>query len=305
MLALTGCTGKIGGAILQALLEYRLLPPTELVVCTSSDPNDSRWDSLKAKGITVLQSNFNDPESMVRAFSGCSSLLLVSSPEVSLDFNDAPAGNGRERHHINAINAAQVAGVQHIYYTSLAFGAKSGAGVMRAHLHTEAFLERQKITSTVIREGLYNESWPLYFGFYDLEKDNRDAVLVAGDGPISWTSIDDLGFATASILAAPSTAYAGQTLYLSSPTAITLEEVARIISNIKGMEIELKVVSREEYCKFYAEKGVDKAMVEWWSTTYGALEQNECLIKDGTVTRLLSSKGSKPKSIEDTIREML
>ena len=50
--------------------------------------------------------------------------------------------------------AAQKAGVEHIYYTSLAFGPESNAGVMRAHLRTEAFLKGLgDIKFTIIREG--------------------------------------------------------------------------------------------------------------------------------------------------------
>jgi hypothetical protein len=64
-----------------------------------------------------------------------------------------------------AIDAARRAGVKHIYYTSLAFGSPSKAGVMRAHLRTEAYLATlSDLKVTVIREGLYNESWPLYLG---------------------------------------------------------------------------------------------------------------------------------------------
>jgi uncharacterized protein YbjT (DUF2867 family) len=304
MLALTGCTGKIGGAVLQAILQHALTPPSELVVCTSSDPGDAQWDDLKAQGATVRQSNYDDLESMIKAFAGCSKLFVVSSPQISLDFNNAQIG--RERHHINAIRAAQKAGVEHIYYTSLAFGPESNAGVMQAHLRTEAFLKRlSDVKYTILREGLYNESWPLYFGYYDLKNDERSDVVTAGDGLISWTAIADLGFATALVLVEPSTKYVGKTLYLSGLRTHSLKDIAAIVSQLKKKEIHLKTVPRDQYVDYYTTMGSERASVEWWSTTYAALDKGECSIDDTTLTDLLSSRGVEPKPVEETIKEML
>lgn len=304
MLALTGCAGKIGGAVLNSILQHSLFPPSKLVVCTSSNPEDPRWDSLKAQGVSIRRSNYEDSDLMLKAFTGCSKLFLVSTPHVHLDFYNSP--RGRERHHINAIQAAQKAGVEHIYYTSLAFGSESNAGVMRAHLRTEAFLKGlTNVKTTILREGLYNESWPLYFGYYNLENDERSEVITAGDGLISWTAIEDLGLATALVLADPSQKYTGATFYLSGPRAHNLKDIALIVSKVKGREIRLKTVSRDEYVEYYTRMGMERGSVEWWSTTYAALEQNECKIADTTLQDLLLSKGKKYKPIEDTIKEML
>jgi len=105
--------------------------------------------------------------------------------------------------------------VKHVYYTSLAFGGDSEAGVMRAHLRTEKFLREVKeemgvgFDFTVIREGLYNESWPLYLGYFNVKGDDRDEILVAGDGRVSWTGIQDLGLGNAMVLAERGEVYAG------------------------------------------------------------------------------------------------
>jgi uncharacterized protein YbjT (DUF2867 family) len=308
MLALTGCTGKIGGAVLSALLSQNLFSPSDLVICTSSDPNSTKFTSLRRKGASIRSSNYGDSDSMVKAFSGCSKLFLVSTPQIDLDFNNASPGNGREKQHFAAIDAAIKAGVKWIYYTSLAFGSDSEAGVMQAHLRTEAYLKslNDKIKYTIIREGLYNESWPLYLGYYyDLMKDQRKEVVVAGDGPISWTSIADLGLATALVIADETGRFEGKTIYLSGPETKTLRELAKTVSEVKGKAVELKVVGPEEYVRHYTDKGRDKASVEWWVSSYKALERGECDIKDRTFSELLDERGVKPKPVEETVREML
>nr|WP_257792789.1 NmrA family NAD(P)-binding protein [Sorangium cellulosum] len=81
--------------------------------------------------------------------------------------------------HKNAIDAAVKAGVRHIYYTSLAFGRESKAAVMRAHLDTEAYLRARGITYTILREGVYMESFPVFLGFFGA---GHDEVVVPGDG---------------------------------------------------------------------------------------------------------------------------
>jgi uncharacterized protein YbjT (DUF2867 family) len=308
MLALTSATGKLGGAVLHAILENNLIDPKHLVVCTSSNPHDPKFEPLHAKSIPVRNANFDHPASLEQAFSGCDKLFLVSTPRISMDYHNAPLWEGREKHHRAAIDAARKVGVKHIYYTSLAFGNPSKASVMRAHIRTEAYLHELKdVKWTIIREGLYNESWPLYFGYYyGLREEKREEVVVAGDGPVSWTSIPDMAFGTAKVLAAPSEDWAGKTFYLSQNKTWTLKDIARLVSKVKGEEVKLKVVSRPEYEKYYVEeKGKEAPSVEWWSSTYSALEDGECDIKDTTLEGILNMAGRKPKPLEETLEEML
>ncbi|KAF1963086.1 NAD(P)-binding protein [Byssothecium circinans] len=226
-----------------------------------------------------------------------------------MDYNDAPLWKGREAHHRAAIDAAVKVGVKHIYYTSLAFGNPSKASVMRAHIRTEKYLnelaEQGKVYSTIIREGLYNESWLLYFGYYDL-KEGRREVVVAGDGPVSWTAIADMAFATAKVLSDSSEKWRGKTVYLSQSKTWTIEDIARLVSRDKHEDVILKVVSRQEYEDYYVnEKKMNRPAVEWWSSTYDALKDGECHIKDTTLETILQEAGRKPKTLEETIKEML
>jgi uncharacterized protein YbjT (DUF2867 family) len=309
MLAIIGASGKIGGATLSYLLSENLIPADQIVCTTSSTPDSSKWKSLAGKGVRVHHATFDDPSSMEKAFTGCKSLFLVSSPRIKMDYNDAPHGSGREKDHFVALEAAKMAGIEHVYYTSLAFANPSKSNVMTAHERTEERLknmEKDGVKITIIREGLYNESWPLYFGHFNINGDDRSEIVVAGDGKISWTSIADLGFATALIIASPDS-YAGKTVYLSNTRgAKTLKEIAKIVSEVKGKEITLKIVNRKEHEKLYTEeRKMDEGHIRWWAATYNALEDGECDIKDETFDRLLEGKGRKAKPVEETIRQML
>lgn len=228
-----------------------------------------------------------------------------------MDYNNAPPGQGREAHHRAAIDAAIDAGVRHIYYTSLGFASPSKAGVMQAHTRTEEYLHALEragnVRATVLREGLYSESWPLYFGYYfGLWADKRREVLVAGDGLVGWTCIADLAFGTAKVLASPAEQWAGKTVNLSQRKTWSLDDVARIVGQLRGEEVTLKVVSRKSYEDFYvSEMGMERSAVEWWSSSYDALADGECEIEDTRLENMLREAGRQPKTLEETIKEMM
>ncbi|KAG4033615.1 hypothetical protein MFRU_004g01190 [Monilinia fructicola] len=306
MLALTGTTGKIGSAVLSGILENKLISPSELIICTSSNPFDPKFNTLRSQGVQIRSSNYDSPTSMVSAFTGATKLFLISTPQAHLDYNNAPYGQGREKQHFAAIDAARKAGVKQIVYASLAFGSDSKAGVMRAHLRTEEYLKGlTDIRWTILREGLYQESWPLYLGYFDTVGDERDEVVVAGNGGLSWVALRDLGVANAFLLADDTGKYDGKLFYLSPKKTATLADVLGIVSKIKGREIRLKIVGEKEYVNHYVEKGVEKEMLEWWSSSYTALDEGECEIQDGLLDELLDSAKVKQKAIGETVREML
>ncbi|KAK7531024.1 hypothetical protein IWX49DRAFT_332708 [Phyllosticta citricarpa] len=309
-LVVTSASGKLGGAVLQNLLKYNLVPPHEIVVSTSSSPSSQHWDPFKARGVQVRQASYDDPDSMRAAFAGSERLLLVSTPRISMDFDDAPYGQGREAHHFAAVQAARSAGIKHIYYTSLGFKSNSKSGVMRAHNRTEEFLQMLTDTGfTIIREGLYNESWPLYLGhFHELPTEGRSEVVLAGDGNISWAAIDDLGLGTAMILADEPSRYSGITLSLSTTNnAHSLGEIAAMVSSARGdgSQLTVKKVGRQEHERYYIERGLEPSYIRWWAKTYDAIVDGEAENKDPTLEKLLEKHGRVPKPLEQTIREMV
>lgn len=307
MLVIAGASGKLGFATLTALIEHNLLPPSEITVTSSSASGADKLQPFVQQGVKLISADWDNQSSWETAFQNANKLFLISSARTYKDFGDALPGKGREADHFLALEAAKKSGIKHVYYTSLAFANPSKSRVMKAHERTEEYLQREWAGRfTVMREGLYNESWPLYFGHYDVPNDSRSEVVTAGDSPISWTSIPDLGLANALILAAPAPEWAGKTFYLSQRKTHTLEEVASMVSKAKGKNVKFKTVPREEHERFYTqERGMPAPMITWWSKTYDALKDGECKINDPTFEELLAKKGLKPTPMEETIAEML
>jgi len=309
---LTGVSGRLGSAVLRAIIAHELIPLHNVMISTSSDSSDPKWESLKAQGVTVRHSHYDDVPGMTEAFRGVKKLLLISSPLVELDMPDKEYGEGRDRQHFNVLLACRAAGVRHIYYTSL--GLKSVApfgpmaAAMRAHDRTEHTLRLlTDIAYTIIREAPYAESWPLYLGFYNGHSERRRELMIAGDGPVSWTSIEDLGLGTAIILADAGSAWTGVTVTLSSQLGVTLEKVAEIVTRIRRVNTRVSVVPEETYIKHYAtESGVGEDVARWWVSTYAALVRGEGWHPEAPKLReLLDSVGCEPKNIDTVVEEML
>jgi uncharacterized protein YbjT (DUF2867 family) len=153
MIVLTGATGGLGSHILAHLAT--LVPHAELAVSTP-DPARARASGAIPPAVTVREGDFLRPDTLRAAFAGAHTLVLVSYPSIA----HAP----RVRAHTAAIDAARAAGVRRVVYTSLAFADGCKAAVMQAHHDTEALLKQSGLEYTIVREGIYAESYPLYLG---------------------------------------------------------------------------------------------------------------------------------------------
>ena len=97
------------------------------VIVSLYNPSGATPEILNS-GVEVRRGDFLNPDTLDDAFSGADKLLIVSYPSM----NDTIRIPG----HYAAIDAAKRAGIQHVYYTSLAFAGDSKAAVMQAHIET-------------------------------------------------------------------------------------------------------------------------------------------------------------------------
>lgn len=158
-IAIFPAAGKLGTSVYTHLA--KLVPPRQLILISRHPEKISR--ELTDAGAEVRAGDYDAPESLDGVFKGASYLFLVSYPSIQIDH--------RFEAHQRAVNAALECspGIEHIFYTSLAFGGDglpaSKAHVMQAHLKTEAWLKslvqsRPSLTFTSIREGIVSTSKP-------------------------------------------------------------------------------------------------------------------------------------------------
>ena len=73
----TGATGSLGGAAVDFLLKRTDASNISVLVRDAAKVAD-----LKAKGVTLLEGDYNDYASLVKAFKGIDKLYFVSSSDI-------------------------------------------------------------------------------------------------------------------------------------------------------------------------------------------------------------------------------
>ena len=138
-IAITGATGQLGQLVLTAL-KPRL--PVDQIVALARDPS-------RVQGVTARAFDYDAPETLVPALRGVDKLLLISGSEVGK----------REAQHRAVIEAAKIAGVKDIVYTSLLHADRSPLSLAAEHVATEALLAASGIPHTILRNGWYIENY--------------------------------------------------------------------------------------------------------------------------------------------------
>jgi len=280
---LTGSTGRIGSLVLKYLLT--LVPASKIILSVYNPAGVS--EDVKKSGVEIRGGDYTKPETLEEAFKGGEKLFLVSVP--------SPQNQERVEKHKLAIDAAKKAGVKHIYYTSLAFTDNASASIFLAHHTTEEYLKASGVTYTIIREGLYSEYWPLYLGFFNPYVDDH-IVLTHDDGPVAFTAVEDLGEATAKILAEDG--WENVTVTLNAQKTYTLKETADLVPKIIGKEIPVKYVSDEEWLQIYSKKSLAKL----WIAVYHSFAKGEAGKTDPTLEKIL---GRPPVTFEEVVKRRL
>ncbi|KIW12058.1 hypothetical protein PV08_09332 [Exophiala spinifera] len=315
-LAVFPASGKLGSATYQTL--SKLLPPQQLVLI-SRHPEKVPEDLIKA-GIETRKADYDAPETLKNVFDGISYLLLVSYPSIQIEH--------RFRAHQNAMTAAleSTPGIEHAFYTSLGFGGdgrpSSAAYVMQAHLRTEAWLrevanrEGDGFTFTVIREGIYSETWPMYTSFFDPRAGNNSTAYLPHDGTgpgIAWACIRDLGEATARLIKEyidnPSDPrYVNKIIILTGPRDWSLKETVEVLGRLGGGGASIEQVSSDEHAhnpkvvEKIGSHGPGNSVARDWTTVFEAVRNGETSVVNGELERLL---GRAPESFEETAKRML
>ncbi|MCJ1333722.1 hypothetical protein MMC10_010422 [Thelotrema lepadinum] len=198
---------------------------------------------------------------------------------------------------------------------------------MQAHLDTEEYLRHTCARSgthyTIVREGIYSESYPLYLGFFDAkaqQEASRREVLVppTQNQGVAWVSRDELGEGTARILlnvlenldTPDGGPYTDKTILLSGPRTVSLKAVGAAVSKVLGWEgtgeLGVREVTEEEFVKHHAaNRGGGKEaedFVRAWASTFPAIGKGELAIVDLSLEQIL---GRKPEGFHEVLPGLL
>ena len=284
MIIVTGATGKLGGAVVDRLIE---LIAADQIGASVRDPEKAH--ALKEQGVRVRKGDFADPASLAHAFEGASQVLIVSVNS---------AGEATVQQHRNAIEGAKAAGARRVLYTShMGAHPDSHFPPMRDHAATEEILKAAGIAFTSLRNGFYAES-----GFFLMGDALKTGKIVAPkDGPVSWTTHADL--AEAAVIALTQEGRLdGLTRPLTSSEALDLDALAGIVSGLTGRETIRVTVTDEDHRATMLARGTPEVWADMALGLFAASREGEFAAADPTLESLL---GRSPVSMRSFLSSRL
>lgn len=243
-IAITGATGQLGRLVIDKLKTRVAVGD---IIALVRDP--SKAADL---GVAARTGDYTQPAALKAALAGVDTLLLISSNEIGQ----------RAAQHRNVIEAAKVAGVKRIVYTSLLHADVSTLSLAGEHHETEAMLKASGIPAVILRNGWYTEN---YTGSIGGALAGGAFIGSAGDGKISSAARADYAEAAAVVIA--TTGHDGKIYELAGDTAYTLTDLAAELSRQSGKAIPYKNLPASDYAAaltgFGLPEGFAQAIAGW------------------------------------------
>ncbi|AZS38098.1 Quinone oxidoreductase 2 [Microbacterium lemovicicum] len=279
MIVITGAGGRLGRAVVDALLERA--DPASIGVSTTRPEAAA---ALAERGVRVRRGDYDDPSSLVDAFADADRVLVVSAPRIG------PAA--LEAHRV-ALDAARTAGVSRVFYTShVGADALSPFPPAVTHAATEVMLRDSGLPFTALRNGFYADT-ALRMA---TTAASGGELRAPRDAPVSWTFHRDLGPGIAALLLDETLELPA--VNLTAGEAFDMAALAAATSGILGREIRHTVIDDEDHAAELTRGGAPEMAARMSIGLFQAARQRHFGIVDPTLADVL---GRPTTSLRDVL----
>ena len=275
MIGMTGVTGKLGSYVAN-LVDKKGIASVHLA---RSPERATVYASAEIRKMV-----YANTLEVVEALKGIDILLMVSARE----------NPERVKEHKDFLDAAKLAGVEHIVYTSF-YGADEKAifTLSRDHAQTEAYIKELGFTYTFLRDNFYLDF------LIDIALENGEIRGPAGSGLVSAVARKDTSRVAAEILLNPKE-WENQSLNLTGPENLSMEEIVALLSKETGDAIEYVDESVEEAYESRKKWPAQTWEYDAWVSTYTAIKAGE---QAGVSTDIEKVLGHPASNLLDTLRD--
>jgi uncharacterized protein YbjT (DUF2867 family) len=203
------------------------------------------------------------------------------------------------RDEIAMIDAATAAGVKHLVALSVGgAGGKNSNNVLQWHTEIDAHLtSRTNITWTLIRPSIYLHT---VLGVAASFVPAGAWGGTAGKGLVSLIDTRDVSAVAGTILSQGPGRHAGQIYTPTGPEAVSMPDVARLISDALGKPVQYTNRSADEQRAVYKSVGVPPLLIDVLLGLDDLTRENLFATPTATVEQLT---GRAPRSVADWIEE--
>jgi NAD(P)H dehydrogenase (quinone) len=288
---ITGATGGLGSAVAQFLKSKN--ETENIAVLVRNDKNDKAIE-YKNQGFDVRVADYDKPGTLISVFTGIEVLYFVSGSDINTRFNQ----------HKNVVAAAIKAGIKHIIYTSTVRKDETIEAplhlVVSAHAGTEELIKESGIPYTILRHSLYGEVIPMFIGDKAKVLESKLIYLPTGNGKTAFVPRIDFAEAAALILKNAKT-HENKIYEFNGSEAVTLTEIAKILSGILGESINYVSPGKEEFEATLASFGLPEGIISLVSSFGRGIANGEF---DHLKTDIETILGRKTQSMEEYLQEV-
>ena len=278
---ITGSTGHLGGATIDFLIKK--IPANSIAALAR---NSEKAKTLAEKGVDVRIGNYDDYQSLVKAFQGIDKLLLISASELI----------NRSAQHINAINAAKEAGVKHIVYTSFIRQKDDPNSALwfiaKDHVETEKHLVQTGIPYTLFKNGFYMDMVTDFIGTNVLE--TQTIFLPAGKGKVNFALRNEIAEALANVLTTEE--HGNKSYNIGGETTVSFREIADCLTEISGKKISYISPDVETYKQELSKHNMPEQAVNMVAAFAVAFSENAMDVPSKDLNNLLGRNATDVKT---------
>ncbi|RBL82433.1 NmrA family transcriptional regulator [Streptomyces cavourensis] len=246
MYAITGISGKVGGAVAEALLQAGL--PVRAVL--RNPANAAAW---AARGCDIAIADMADAAALARAFENVDGAFILPPPQ----FDPAP-GFPEARAAIDAVASAIALGQPRRVVCLSTIGAQSTQqNLLTQRTLMEQALRRLPVPMTFLRPGWFMENFA-----WDVASARDDGLIASFlqplDRAIPMVATADVGRIAAQLLQDTWTGL--RVVELEGPQRISPNDAGRAFADALGTPVSVQAVPRETWGALFTAQGMKEPM---------------------------------------------
>ena len=249
MYAITGITGRVGGAIAE-----NLLAQGEKIRAIVRNPEKAA--SWRDRGAEIAIADVDDPNALAAAFEGADGVFVMIPP------NFAPSpGFPETRKTLESFHTALAKALPRkaVYLSSIGAEQTSGLGLITSLHLLEQTLGDLPISHAFLRAGWFmeNHAW-------DVTTARSEGRIFSNlfplDRKFSLVATADIGKAGADVLRQEWTGI--RRIEVGGPEQYSPNDIARALSSALGRAVEAVAVPREQWTEFFISQGMPQGRTE-------------------------------------------
>ncbi|MDX5348063.1 MAG: SDR family oxidoreductase [Hymenobacteraceae bacterium] len=276
----TGATGTVGSQVVRELSNYEghVRAGVHSII---------KGEKLKQYPDTsIVELDCNRPETFEAAFTGVTKLFLLT-----------PFAEDQVEMAKHLVDAAKKAGVKHIVRLSASgAGSENGIQLGRWHREAEQYIEQSGIAYTFLRPASYMQNFVNYMA-HTIANEGK-IYMPLGEGKVNYIDVRDIGAVAAVTLTQPG--HENKVYELTGPEALSIKEIAEIISEELGKQVEYIDVPEDAARQSMLQAHMPEKLVSAMLELYAVAKAGHTATVNDTVHKIT---GRQPHTFREFVRD--